>query len=77
MKSYNVNDNVLIESLLPANLCLGILLISSEHGLQFETFRLQHVQMLNKTPGNWFQSHAESTAISIAACLQMFTFPVF
>ena len=40
--------NMHIEGLLPANLCLATLL-SSEQCSQFEIFRLQHIQMANKT----------------------------
>ena len=36
------------EGLLPANLCL-VALLSAEHCSQSEGFRLQHVQMVNKT----------------------------
>ena len=38
-----------VEGLVPANLCLVTLLLSSEQCSQFERFRLQHVQMVNKT----------------------------
>ena len=36
----------IVEGLLPANLCLSLL--SSEQCAQFERFRIQHVQMVNK-----------------------------
>ena len=40
--------NMDVEVLLPANLCL-VTLLSSEQCSQFERFRLQHAQMVNKT----------------------------
>ena len=36
------------EGLVSANLCL-VTLLSSEQCIQFERFRLQHIQMVNKT----------------------------
>jgi len=38
-----------VQVLLPANLCL-VILLSSEQCSKFEGFRLQHVQMANKHP---------------------------
>ena len=37
-----------VGGLLPANLCL-VILLNSEQCSQFERFRLQHIQMVNKT----------------------------
>ena len=37
-----------VEGLLPSNLCL-VTLLNSEQCLQFERFRLQHIQMVDKT----------------------------
>ena len=42
---YNI---AFCEGLLPANLCL-VTLISLEQCSQFERFRLQHIQVINKT----------------------------
>ena len=38
-----------VDGLLPANLCV-VALNSSEECLKFESFRLQHIQIVNKTP---------------------------
>ena len=40
--------NMLVEGLLPASLCL-VILLRWEQWSQFEIFRLQHIQPLNKT----------------------------
>ena len=46
LRSYDYNMHV--EGLLPANLCL-VTLLSFEQCSKLENFRLQHVQIVNKT----------------------------
>ena len=59
-----------VEGLMPASLCL-VILISSEQCSQFERFRLQHVQMVNKASSlktEMIVKHAkgaESTAMHV------------
>jgi len=63
--------NVHVEGLPSANLHI-VTLISSEQCSQFERFRLQHVQIVNKTSSSKQNRRAELTAIPL-----MFNFTMF
>ena len=73
LRSYDYN--MLAEGLLLANLCLATLL-SLEQCLQFERFRLQYVQMVNKTSSFKTKKYYTETRRVNRSALWCLTFPL-